>query len=46
MLTAATRAEQQRWIDITSVFGEVQAIDVVNEQGELVWRGSREEAQP
>ena len=46
MLSAATKAAQQRWLDITSVFGDVQAIDVVNDQGELVWRGSREEAQP
>ena len=46
MLTAATKAAQQRWLDIASVFGDVQAIDVVNDQGDVVWSASRQEAQP
>lgn len=46
ILPAATRAAQQRWLDITSVFGDVIAIDVVDDQNELVWRGCREEVQP
>jgi len=46
MLTAAKRAAQQRLVDLASVFGDVQAIDVVNTQNEVIWTAGQKEAQP